>query len=95
MLHGIIYAQKNQRLNDDPGHDFPDEVHSFFATGTDEQELYITPRLLKSVDWDVIASTARWAHANAEILKDSHWIGGDPGRLEPYGWAAWTPTRLS
>ncbi|MCP9318246.1 enterotoxin [Acetobacter persici] len=93
MLHGIIYAQKNQRLNDDPGHDFPDEVHSFFATGTDEQELYITPDLLKKEDWDVIADTAKWARANAEILKDSHWVGGDPGRLEPYGWAAWTPQK--
>lgn len=93
MLHGIIYAQKNQRLNDDPGHDFPDEVHSFFATGTDEQELYVTPDLLKTEDWDVIASTAKWARANAEILKDSHWVGGDPGRLEPYGWAAWMPAK--
>lgn len=93
MLHGIIYAQKNQRLNDDPGHDFPDEVHSFFATGTDEQELYVTPDLLKPEDWDVIASTAKWARANADVLKDSHWVGGDPGRLEPYGWASWTPKK--
>lgn len=93
MLHGIIYAQKNQRLNDDPGHDFPDEVHSFFATGTDEQELYVTPDLLKAGDWDVIAETAKWARANSEVLKDSHWVGGDPGRLEPYGWAAWTPQK--
>lgn len=93
MLHGIIYAQKNERLNDDPGHDFPDEVHSFFATGTDEQELYVTPDLLKDADWDVIASTAKWARANADILRDSHWVGGDPGRLEPYGWAAWTPEK--
>ncbi|MFT8776146.1 MAG: enterotoxin [Gluconacetobacter liquefaciens] len=93
MLHGIIYAQKNQRLNTDPGHDFPDEVHSFFATGTDEQELYVTPDLLKPADWDVIADTAKWARANAEVLKDSHWVGGDPGRLEPYGWAAWTPKK--
>ncbi|GAA4484600.1 enterotoxin [Gluconacetobacter asukensis] len=93
MLHGIIYAQKNQRLDADPGHDFPDEVHSFFATGTDEQELYLTPDLLKPADWDVIADTAKWARANAGILKDSHWVGGDPGRLEPYGWAAWTPKK--
>ncbi|GAJ29095.1 enterotoxin [Acidomonas methanolica NBRC 104435] len=93
MLHGIIYARKNQRLDADPGHDFPDEVHSFFATGTDEQELYVTPALLTPADWDVIADTAKWARANAEILKDSHWVGGDPGRLEPYGWAAWTPKK--
>lgn len=93
MLHGIIFAQKNQRLNDDPGHDFPDEVHSFFATGTDEQELYVTPDLLKPEDWKVIADSAKWARDNAEILRDSHWVGGDPGRLEPYGWAAWSPEK--
>lgn len=90
MLHGIIFAQKNQRLNDDPGHDFSDEVHSFFATGTDEQELYVTPALLKPEDWQVIADSAKWARDNAGILRDSHWVGGDPGRLEPYGWAAWS-----
>jgi hypothetical protein len=26
-------------------------------------------------------------------LKDSHWIGGDPARLEVYGWAAWSPEK--
>lgn len=41
----------------------------------------------------MIAQTAKWARANAEVLKDSHWVGGDPGRLEPYGWAAWTPKK--
>ncbi|GAN54317.1 alpha-amylase family protein [Tanticharoenia sakaeratensis] len=93
MLHGIIFAQKNQRLNTDPGHDFADEVHSFFATGTQEQELYVTPSLLHAQDWDLIAQTAKWARTNADILRDSHWVGGDPGRLEVYGWAAWTPQK--
>ncbi|WP_147093904.1 alpha-galactosidase [Swaminathania salitolerans] len=93
MLHGIIYAQKNQRLNDDPGHDFPDEVHSFFASGADEQELYVTPALLRPDDWRVLAESAKWARANADILRDSHWVGGDPGRLEPYGWAGWSPAK--
>ena len=30
-----------------------------------------------------------WAHANADVLADSHWVGGDPLKLEPYGYAAW------
>jgi hypothetical protein len=25
------------------------------------------------------------------VLRDSHWIGGDPVRGEVYGWAAWAP----
>jgi len=27
------------------------------------------------------------------VLKDTHWIGGDPGKLEVYGWASWTPEK--
>jgi hypothetical protein len=102
MLHGIIYAQhaaSGARLPDfpglrsDPGHDFANEVHSFFGTGTQLQELYITPSLLSDADWDVLAAAARWSRDNARVLQDVHWIGGDPGRLDVYGWAAWTPAK--
>ncbi|MBS0438584.1 MAG: enterotoxin, partial [Proteobacteria bacterium] len=93
MLHGIIYAQKNPRLATDPGHDFANEVHSYFATGTQLQELYITPSLLTSADWDTLATAAKWSRTNADVLRDTHWIGGDPSRLDVYGWAAWTPKK--
>jgi hypothetical protein len=93
MLHGIIYAQHAVGLNDDPGHDFANEVHSYFATGTDLQELYITPSLLTTQDWDTLAEAANWSRANADVLRDTHWIGGDPGRLDVYGWAAWSPSK--
>ena len=93
MLHGIIYAQMNKRLNTDPGHDFANEVHSYFATGTQLQEMYITPSLLSESDWNVLAEAAKWSRANADVLRDTHWIGGDPGRLDVYGWAAWSPRK--
>jgi hypothetical protein len=90
MLHGLIFARYAERLGSDPGHDFKDEVHSYFGTGTQLQEMYITPALLSSDDWDVLAEAAKWSRENAQTLKDSHWIGGDPSRLEVYGWAAWS-----
>ena len=90
MLHGLIFARYAHRLGDDPGHDFPDEVHDYFGTGTQLQEMYITPTLLSSENWDVLAETAKWSRDNAQTLKDSHWIGGDPARLEVYGWASWS-----
>jgi hypothetical protein len=93
MLHGMIFARYAERLTDDPGHDFPDEVHSYFGTGTQLQEMYITPSLLSAQDWDVLAEAAKWSRANAQVLKDSHWIGGDPALLEVYGWAAWSPEK--
>ena len=93
MLHGMIFARYAERLGVDPGHDFPDEVHSYFGTGTQLQEMYITPTLLSPENWDVLAEAAKWSRANAQTLKDSHWIGGDPARLEIYGWASWSPAK--
>jgi len=93
MLHGLIYARYAERLGVDPGHDFADEVHSYFGTGTQLQEMYITPSLLSAQDWDVLAESAKWSRENAGTLKDTHWIGGDPALLEVYGWAAWSPEK--
>jgi hypothetical protein len=93
MLHGIIYAQHAVHLDTDPGHNFANEVHSYFATGTDLQEMYITPSLLTTQDWDTLAQAANWSRANADVLRDTRWIGGDPGRLDVYGWAAWSPKK--
>jgi hypothetical protein len=53
--------------------------------------MYVTPGLLTSDDWDAVAEAARWARDNARALVDTHWVGGDPAKLEPYGHAAWTP----
>jgi len=27
------------------------------------------------------------------VLVDTHWIGGDPGQGQVYGWAAWSPAK--
>jgi hypothetical protein len=91
MLDGIIYAQRAKGLNTDPQHDFADEAHSFFASGTQLQEMYVTPSLLSGSDWDMLATAAKWSRDRRAILKDTHWIGGDPGQLQVYGWAAWAP----
>lgn len=95
MLHGIIYARHADHLEDDPHRDFNDEVRAYFGNGTQLQEMYITPALLSSSNWDVLAESAKWSRRNAETLQDTHWIGGDPGALEPYGWAAWSAQRTT
>jgi hypothetical protein len=90
MLHGIVYAQMAAQLDSDPGGDFRDEVRSYFGSGTQLQELYITPSLLKVGDWDAIAEAAIWSRSNQSTLVDTHWVGGDPRWLQVYGWAAWS-----
>lgn len=69
------------------------ELRSFFASGTCLQELYVTPSFMTPESWDDLAECAKWAHANRDVLVDTHWVGGDPARAEPYGWAAWAPRK--
>ncbi|HKI95094.1 MAG TPA: enterotoxin [Gemmatimonadales bacterium] len=93
MLHGLIYAQHANRLDSDPHNDFRNEVRSYFGTGTQLQEMYITPSLLSDQNWDDLAQAARWSADNAGTLVDTHWVGGDPVQLEPYGWASWSTAK--
>jgi hypothetical protein len=93
MLHGLIYARHARNLATDPGNDFRSEIRSYFGTGTQLQEMYVSPGLLTAENWDDIAETAHWAQDNADVLIDTHWIGGDPGKLEVYGWASWAPRK--
>jgi len=90
MLHGLIYAQHAHNLDKDPTGAFRHEVRSYFGSGTQLQEMYITPSLLSKQNWDDIADCAKWSQANADVLKDTHWVGGDPLKGEVYGWAAWS-----
>ncbi len=91
MLHGLIYARQAKNLDTDPSGDFRSEIRSYFGTGTQLQEMYVSPELLSIENWDDLAEAARWSRSYAQTLKDNHWIGGDPAKLEVYGWAAWSP----
>jgi hypothetical protein len=93
MLHGMIYARFRKQLDTDPGEDFRNEVRSYFGTGTQLQEMYLTPALLTEKNWDDLAEAAKWSRSNEDVLKDTHWVGGDPAGLEVYGWASWTPAK--
>ena len=93
MLHGMIYARYAKNLDTDPEDDFASEVHDFFGNGTQLQEMYITPSLLSKANWETVAEAAAWSRANADVLVDTHWIGGDPALQEVYGWASWKPDK--
>ena len=92
MTQGVAYSRNG--LAGDPTFNssgFRDDVRTFFGSGTGLQELYIQPGKLTAADWAVLAEAAKWARANAAVLVDTHWIGGDPGKLEVYGYASWSP----
>jgi len=92
MLHGPTISDRSspaKMVRDEKS--VADEIWSFFGSGTNLQELYITPRVLTPKMWDELAAAARWSRANSDVLVDTHWIGGNPGNGEIYGWASWQP----
>ncbi len=73
--------------------DLGDEIRMAFASGTQLLELYVTPSRMTDEGWDVLADCARWSRENADVLVDAHWVGGDPGEAEVYGYAGWSPRK--
>ncbi len=90
MTQGIAHARLGSAKLPPDLKDLADEMRSFFASGTQLQELYITPQIFTPAMWDLLAEGANWSRRNADVLVDTHWIGGDPGRGQVYGWAAWS-----
>jgi hypothetical protein len=92
MLGGIIVGDRRSParivLNEKS---LADEIWTFFGSGTNLQELYINPKILTEAMWDELAAAAKWSRENSDVLVDTHWIGGDPGEGEVYGWASWQP----
>lgn len=94
MTQGVAYSRNG--MAGDPTFDaagLKDDVRAFFGSGTGLQELYIQPGKLTADDWATLAEAAKWSRANADVLVDTHWIGGDPAKLEPYGYASWAPRK--
>ena len=93
MTHGVIYNKGARGLMTTENDDLADEIWSGLGLGTQMQEVYITPAMLKDHEWDTLAAAAKWSRANADTMVDSHWVGGDPAALEAYGFASWSPAK--
>jgi len=96
MAHGIVHGRnfQGERVAKAGPH-LRHEARSYFANGSSLQELYLTPSLMTPEAWADVADAAKWAHTNANVLVDSHWVGGDPLKLQIYGYASWNPRQAT
>jgi hypothetical protein len=94
MYHGICIADNGAPAKFDMNDkDISDEIWSFFGSGTSLQELYINPHKLNTANWNCLAAAIKWARENADIMPDTHWVGGDPSKGDVYGFASWSPKK--
>ncbi|AQT67742.1 Alpha-galactosidase [Anaerohalosphaera lusitana] len=91
MHHGLVLGYHFQGKNiSEAGADLKNEARSYFAAGPNLQELYLSPDLMTDAAWKQVAQAYKWYEKNEDIMADTHWVGGNPAVLEPYGWASWS-----
>lgn len=95
MVHGLILARLGpaQKFMDQSDEDFFDQAQSFVGSGINCQELYIDYTLMTKKRWAFLAELLKWSRENQAVLADVRWVGGDPFKVETYGWAAWSPEK--
>ena len=93
MVHGLVLAElgRPKQFMDQSDADFRDQAQSFVCSGINCEELYIDYHLMTPRRWGFLAELLKWSRANQNVLADVHWVGGDPLKVEVYGWAAWSP----
>ena len=97
MYHGLLVCERPLagKKMPTPAQDiesFRHEALMAVACGSGLGELYLTPSLMTPEAWDILANGIKWSRAHQDILRDTHWIGGQP-LTEIHGYAAWHPQR--
>ncbi len=74
--------------------DWKDHLVNFLGVGSQLNELYLTPSILKPAEWDALGHALQWSVANTHPLLDNGaWVQGDPAKREPYGYVHYSPEK--
>ena len=101
MTHGFMLTQFGPPAGDERDYDAVlREMRCAFVCGSGVVELYVDYALLNSINngqlWADIAECIAWQKRNADVLPDTHWVGGSPwtgSAAQIYGWASWNGTK--
>lgn len=96
MTHGFILSRWGDVSKDMSYEGVVRELRCAFACGSGMVELYNDYKLMNEINngalWKDLAECIAWQEANADVLPDIHWVGGNPWdgkKANIYGWAAW------
>ena len=96
MNHGFILSRWGAVSKDMNYEGIVRDMRCAFACGSGMVELYNDYKLMNEINggalWKDLAECIAWQEANADVLPDIHWVGGNPWdgkQANIYGWAAW------
>lgn len=70
--------------------EFEKYLFSNAVRGQAFNELYLSYNMLNDAKWNALAKVLTWARENYHILKNVHFLGGDPAENNVYEYTAWT-----
>ena len=104
MTHGTIITKNGppRVMSKDPANCIK-EMRTAFTCGSGLQEIYVDADLMAQENgrlWDELAQCIAWVRRNADVLEDTHWVGGNPWDKQKkdgdiYGWAAWNHSKCT
>lgn len=82
MTHGtiIIHNGPPRVMSKEPANCVK-EMRTAFTSGSGLQEVYADAVILNQNNgqlWDEFARCIAWIRRNADVLADTHWVGGNP-----------------
>ena len=101
MTHGFILSRWGAVSKNMDYDGIVREMRCAFACGSGMVELYNDYKLMDEIKdnqgnagalWKDLAECIKWQQEQAEVLPDTHWVGGNPWdgkKANVYGWAAW------
>ena len=101
MTHGFILSRWGAVSKNMDYDGIVREMRCAFACGSGMVELYNDYKLMDEIKdnqgnagalWKDLAECIKWQQEQADVLPDSHWVGGNPWdgkKANVYGWAAW------
>lgn len=100
MTHGFILSRHGAVSRDMDYEAVRREMRCAFACGSGMVELYCDYELMDSIGggalWNDLAECMKWQRRQADVLPDTHWVGGNPWdgqKAGVYGWAAWNGSK--
>ncbi|UBM63438.1 alpha-galactosidase [Candidatus Sulfidibacterium hydrothermale] len=87
MTHGIIKGRlENISKGGEPLDRFTNNVVLYFARGISMWELYISPDILTTAEWEVLSQAIKWAESVQHVMPVTYMTGGNPAKGEVYGY---------
>ncbi len=104
MTHGTIITKNGPpRVMSKAPANCIKEMRTAFTCGSGLQEIYVDADLMAQENgrlWDELANCIAWIRRNADVLADTHWVGGNPWNKQTkdgdiYGWASWNKEKCT